>query len=97
MRPETDELLPYWLPFAEPGAELPPFERLRPLTPRVKELAEPLLKEEDECADVRSGRRPLLDPPGTGGAGRDGVSEEPFHEAMFATGRVGIALYGEDG
>jgi hypothetical protein len=89
VRPEKDGLPPCRLPLDEPGPGLPPFERLRLLTPRVKEPVEPLLKDDEECADVRSGRSPLLDPPpGTGGAGREGVSEEPFHEAIL--GRSGV-------
>lgn len=47
---------------------------------------EPLLKDDEECAEVKSGRSPVLDPPGTGGAGREGVSEEPFHEAILQRG-----------
>lgn len=81
------ELPLYRLPLGVDGAGLPPLERLRPLTLRVRELAEPLLNDEDECADVSSGRSPLLDPPGTGGAGREGVREEPFHEAMVGLRR----------
>lgn len=70
------------LPLDEPGKELTPLERLMLPIPRDSDPFEPLENVEEECADVRSGRRLLLDPPGTGGAGREGVSEEPFQDAI---------------
>lgn len=71
------------------GAGLPPLlERLRLLTPRDSDPCDPLLKDDEEFVEVIKGRRPLFDPPGTGGAGRDGVRADPFHDAIFASASV---------
>lgn len=84
--PCPKKLLRPELVLAVVGAGLVPLlERLRLLTPRDSELLDPLLKDDEELVDVIKGRRPLFDPPGTGGAGRDGVRAEPFHEAIVAT------------
>jgi hypothetical protein len=61
-------------------------ERLRLFRPREIGPDEPWdteLKDDDDCDDVRRGRRLVFEPAGTGGAGRDGVSDEPFQDVML--------------